>query len=126
MKKPFRLFVILIISGCSVPTLRPSVKGTVCDNITGKPLEKVIISSYDAADTLAGTNTDGSFVIPAVKDTRALFPGEERGKLAPNSDKLLFKKEGYITDTIFIFDKNSTKDDKVISLETIKLQPITQ
>ncbi|RAJ82278.1 hypothetical protein CLV59_104503 [Chitinophaga dinghuensis] len=126
MGKLMTLFVILLCVSCRAPILRQAITGIIVDGTTDKPLPQATIYTYDGTTELAQSDGNGRFLISPVRDTHMLFPGEERGALAPNSDKICIKKTGYVNDTIFIFDTIYKKTIDTIQLDVVALQPLIQ
>ncbi len=120
------LFVILLCVSCKAPILRQTITGVIVDSNTDAPLPQATIYSYDGTTELAQSDGKGKFLIAPVRDTHILFPGEEKGALSPNSDKICIKKSGYENDTIFIYDSLYYTTSDTIQLDKIALHPIMQ
>ncbi|PZF73587.1 peptidase associated/transthyretin-like domain-containing protein [Taibaiella soli] len=115
------IFCLSFFACKAAADLRPAIKGVICDAETHQPLGGVMVVSYDMMNLLTTTGGDGSFEIAAVKDRRTL-PGEERGRLAPHSDMLVVKKNGYGSDTLNIFGPKAQREPNAIVMDTVFLQ----
>jgi hypothetical protein len=115
------VFCLSLFACKAAADLRPVIKGVVCDSDTRKPLGGVMIVSYDMMNLLTTTGEDGTFEIAAVKDKKRM-PGDERGQLAPHSDMLVVKKNGYANDTINIFGPKAKQENSKIIADTVFLK----
>lgn len=116
------LLSTLMLFACKVAAdLRPAIKGTICDAETHRPLGGAMVVSYDMMNLLTTTGSDGLFEIAAVKDRRTI-PGDERGRLAPHSDMLVVKKDGYSSDTLNIFGAKAKHEGNAIIMDTVFLK----
>lgn len=114
---------LLVFAACKTSILRKQISGVVYNGINRQPLSRAALKTFEG-DTLSLTDSTGHFLIPEVTEKVAPVPGQEKGALAPNSDKIVVCRSGFKNDTIFIYQPNYRTDAHAISIDTVYLEPL--
>jgi len=115
--------LLLLFAACKTGVLRKQINGAVYDSSNRQPIKGAALISLEC-DTLSVTDSAGRFVIAAVTEKPIPVPGEEKGALAPNSDKVVISKSGFKRDTIFIYNPSFKTTGSAIEAGIIYLKPL--
>lgn len=115
--------LLLLFAACKTGVLRKQINGAVYDSVNRRPIKDVALISFEG-DTLSVTDNAGRFVIAAVTEKPISVPGQEKGALAPNSDKVIISKTGFKRDTIFLYNPSFKTTSSAIEAGIIYLKPL--